>query len=78
MRSKLYQDRTLLYYPLYQETGSEQESNNQWYPEPRPWIGGVIVFSVIGSVLFLNPMTHYIAGLSLTRTPECETDTDRG
>lgn len=53
----------VFYYSLYQETRSVRKSDNQWSPEPRLWVGGGVVFSVIGAVLFLNPMTHYVAGL---------------
>lgn len=53
----------IFYYSLYQETRSVQELDHSWNPTPWLWVGGGAVFSVIGSVLFLNPMTHYIAGL---------------
>lgn len=53
----------VFYYSLYHETRSVRKSANQWAPEPRLWVGGGVVFSLAGSLLFLNPMTHYVAGL---------------
>lgn len=57
----------VFYYALYRDTGSVQDSDGSWDPDQRAWIGGGVLVSIAGAVVFLNPMTHYIAGLYLVQ-----------
>lgn len=57
----------VFYYALYKETQLIREKDLSWRPDSRVWIGGGTVFSLIGLVMFLNPMTHYVAGLYLVQ-----------
>lgn len=53
----------IFYYLLYQEITAIRDSDSTWNPDPRIWVGGGTVLSLIGFVLFLNPFTHYVTVL---------------
>lgn len=53
----------IFYYLLYQEITAIRDSDSTWNPDPRIWVGGGMVLSLIGFVLFLNPFTHYVTVL---------------
>jgi hypothetical protein len=57
----------LFYLALYRETTTARDRHTPWNPDSRLWLGGGVIISVIGAVLFLNPLTHYVAGLYLVR-----------
>lgn len=50
------------YYSLYREISTVQDIGSPWRPDLRVWVGGGILLTLIGSILFLNPMTHYVTG----------------
>ena len=58
---------TIFYYALYRDTGSVQDDNSFWIPNQRAWIGGGVLVSIVGFVVFLNPLIHYITGLYLVQ-----------
>jgi len=57
----------VFYYALYRLTGAVRVADGPWRPHPRIWTAGGVVVSLLGAVAFLNPMTHYVAGLYLVQ-----------
>ncbi|MCO8243778.1 hypothetical protein [Haladaptatus sp. AB643] len=57
----------MFYYALYRDTGVVGDDNSSWTPNRRAWIGGGVLVSTVGFVVFLNPLIHYITGLYLVR-----------
>lgn len=55
----------VFYYALYREIDLVRDGGSSWEPDPRAWVGGGISLSLIGSVVFLNPMIHYVTALYL-------------
>ena len=57
----------IFYYLLYREISAIQDSDSTWNPDPRIWVGGGMVLTLTGSVLFLNPFTHYVTVLYIVQ-----------
>ena len=66
----------VFYLALYRETTSARDGCGPWTPAPRVWVGGGALLSLVGTVAFLNPMTHYVAALYLVQRARKSTPPD--
>ena len=55
----------VFYHAIYRDAGDVRESDSQWVPDRRLWVGGGVCLSLLSIVLYLNPLTHYVAAIYL-------------
>lgn len=55
----------VFYYAMYRDAGGIRDGDGAWVPDRRVWVGGGILFSLLAIVLYLNPLTHYVAAIYL-------------
>ena len=53
------------YYALYREIQGDRVSDPARNSDPRLWLGGGALVSLLGAVFSLNPLTHYVGALYL-------------
>ncbi|WP_157971757.1 hypothetical protein [Halorussus litoreus] len=57
----------VFYHAMYRDAGGIRDGDGSWMPDRRVWVGGGVLFSLLGVVLYLNPLTHYVAAIYLTQ-----------